>query len=159
MLEIYEGICPASNIKPLFIPNQLPIMPKITVLFGALLTGISLLILAINQTFSSPSIFIPAAVGLPLIVLGILSEGLPAKRKLLMHIAVTIGLLGALASLVPIKKQLTELTSGNALDPVRAGSVFSMAILCATYVFLCVKSFINARKALPKNSEDSKSAT
>jgi hypothetical protein len=134
-------------------------MPKITVLFGTLLLGISLLILAINQSFSSPSIFIPAAVGLPLIVLGVLSERLPGKRKLFMHIAVTIGLLGALASLVPIKKQLTELASGNALDPVRAGSVFSMAILCASYVFLCVKSFINARKTSQKNFDDSKPAT
>ena len=115
-------------------------------LFGALLVGISLIILAITQKIGSPSIFIPAAVGIPLFLLGLLSDRLPAKRKLLMHIAVTVGLVGALASLMPIGLQIAKLAKGEELDPLRAGSVFSMAILSGTYVFLCVKSFINARK-------------
>lgn len=134
-------------------------MPKITVLFGALLLGISLIILAIKQTVASPSIFIPALVGIPLVVLGWLSERTPTKRKLLMHIAVTVGLLGALASIVPIILQLSKLAKGEALDPVRAGSVFSMAILCTAYVFLCVKSFINARKSSQAASHDQASAS
>jgi len=122
-------------------------MPKITMLFGALLLGISLIILAITQKIGSPTIFIPSVVGIPLLILGFLSDKLPAKRKLFMHIAVTVGLLGALASLMPIGLQISKLAKGEALDPVRAGSVFAMAILCGIYVFLCVKSFINARKA------------
>lgn len=116
-------------------------------LFGALLLGISLIILAITQKIGSPTIFIPSIVGIPLLVLGFLSDKMPAKRKLLMHIAVTVGLLGALASLMPIGLQISKLAKGEALDPVRAGSVFSMAVLCGIYVFLCVKSFINARKS------------
>jgi hypothetical protein len=64
-----------------------------------------------------------------------------------MHIAVSVGLLGALASIVPIILQLSKLAKGESLDPIRAGSVFSMAILCGLYVFLCVKSFINARQS------------
>ena len=116
-------------------------------LFGALLLGISLIILAITQKIGSPTIFIPSVVGIPLLILGFLSDKLPAKRKLFMHIAVTVGLLGALASLMPIGLQISKLAKGEALDPVRAGSVFAMAILCGIYVFLCVKSFINARKA------------
>ena len=121
-------------------------MAKTTMLFGALLLGISLLILVFTQKVGSPSIFIPAAVGLPLLLLGFLADKQPMQRKLLMHIAVTVGLLGALASLVPTVIQLLKLAKGESLDPMRAGSVFSMAILCGLYVFLCVKSFINARK-------------
>lgn len=115
-------------------------------LFGALLLGISLVILAITQKIGSPSIFIPAVVGVPLLLLGFLTQQLPSKRKLLMHIAVTVGLLGALASIVPIILQISKLAKGESLDPLRAGSVFSMAILCGLYVLLCVQSFINARK-------------
>jgi len=80
------------------------------------------------------------------LLLGFLADKQPMQRKLLMHIAVTVGLLGALASLVPTVIQLLKLAKGESLDPMRAGSVFSMAILCGLYVFLCVKSFINARK-------------
>lgn len=121
-------------------------MAKTTILFGALLLGISLVILAITQKIGSPSIFIPAIVGIPLLVLGFLAEKQPWNRKLLMHIAVTVGLLGALASIVPIILQLSKLAKGESLDPLRAGSVFSMAILCGLYVLLCVQSFIQARK-------------
>ncbi|MFM8571354.1 MAG: hypothetical protein ACKOAU_07135 [Pirellula sp.] len=126
-------------------------MPKITMLFGALLVGISLIILAITQKVGSPSIFIPAVVGIPLLVLGYLSQAIPTKRKLFMHIAVTVGLLGALASIVPIGLQLSKIARGEVLDPLRAGSVFSMAILCGIYEFLCVKSFIKARKSEGSN--------
>ncbi|MFM8402460.1 MAG: hypothetical protein ACKOAH_31935, partial [Pirellula sp.] len=108
-------------------------MAKTTMLFGALLLGISLVILAITQKIGSPSIFIPAVVGVPLLLLGFLPQQLPSKRKLLMHIAVTVGLLGALASIVPIILQISKLAKGKSLDPLRAGSVFSMAILCGLY--------------------------
>lgn len=115
-------------------------------LFGALLLGISLVILAITQKIGSPSIFIPALVGVPLLILGFLAEKQPGNRKLLMHIAVTVGLLGALASIMPIILQISKLAKGESLDPLRAGSVFAMAILCGLYVTLCVQSFIKARK-------------
>jgi hypothetical protein len=121
-------------------------MAKTTMLFGTLLLGISLVILAITQKIGSPSIFIPALVGVPLLILGFLAEKQPGNRKLLMHIAVTVGLLGALASIMPIILQISKLAKGESLDPLRAGSVFAMAILCGLYVTLCVQSFIKARK-------------
>jgi peptidoglycan/LPS O-acetylase OafA/YrhL len=147
LIKIYVETNATSNIALLFRSFFEPIMSKITMLFGALLVGISLIVLALTQKMGSPTIFIPALVGIPLLALGFLSENQPAKRKLWMHIAVSVGLLGALASIVPIILQLSKLAKGESLDPIRAGSVFSMAILCGLYVFLCVKSFINARQS------------
>jgi hypothetical protein len=122
-------------------------MPKITMLFGALLCGISLIILMITQKVGSPSIFIPMAVGFPLLILGFLSSTKPHLRKHLMHGAVALGLLGALAALVPSLMQLGKLAQGEAVDLTRAGSVWAMAILCFTYVATGVQSFIRARKS------------
>jgi hypothetical protein len=47
---------------------------------------------------------------------------------------------------MPIILQISKLAKGESLDPLRAGSVFAMAILCGLYVTLCVQSFIKARK-------------
>jgi len=126
-------------------------MPNVTMLFGALLCGISLVILMITQKVGSPSIFIPMAVGLPLLILGFLSSTKPHLRKHLMHAAVALGLLGALAALVPSLMQLGKLAQGEAVDLTRAGSVWAMAILCFTYVATGVQSFIRARKSASVN--------
>lgn len=133
-------------------------MSKVTMLVGVLLLGVTIGIRLLNGEISSSTAYIPSAVGLPLLVLGFLSQALPQKRKLLMHIAVTVGLLGLLASIVPVVLQISKLARGESLDPVRAGSVFSMALLCAVYVFLCVKSFIDARKSRGSSTETKESA-
>ena len=133
-------------------------MSKVTMLVGVLLLGVTIGIRLLNGEISSSTAYIPSAVGLPLLVLGFLSQALPQKRKLLMHIAVTVGLLGLLASIVPVVLQISKLARGESLDPVRAGSVFSMALLCAVYVFLCVKSFIDARKSRDSSTETKESA-
>jgi hypothetical protein len=121
-------------------------MPKITMLFGALLCGISLAVLMITQKVGSPSIFIPMAVGLPLVILGFLSNTMPHLRKHFMHGALALGLLGALAAAVPSFMQIAKLAQGESLDMIRAGSVWAMAILCAAYVATGVQSFVRARK-------------
>ena len=117
LIKIYAETIATSNIAPLFRSLSKPIMSKITMLFGALLVGISLMVLALTQKMGSPTIFIPALVGIPLLALGFLSENQPAKRKLWMHIAVSVGLLGALASIVPIILQLSKLAKGNLWTP------------------------------------------
>jgi hypothetical protein len=68
------------------------------------------------------------------------------RRKLAMHIAVTVGLLGFLGTVSGLF-QLPTLLSGGAVQ--RPGAVVSksiMAVLMAVYVAMCVKSFIDARR-------------
>ena len=122
-------------------------MSKITMLFGALLCGVSLLGLLITGKVASVTIFIPMFVGVPLFLLGLFSELKPTLRKHLMHVAVTLGLLGALAALGRGIPQLIKMAGGAEVDPLPLASVWTMILLCSTYVVLCVQSFIQARRA------------
>jgi hypothetical protein len=93
----------------------------------------------------SVTALIPAAFGLLLVVFGALALD-DKRRKLAMHIAVTVGLLGFLGTVSGLF-QLPALLSGGAVQ--RPGAVISksiMAVLMAVYVAMCVKSFIDARR-------------
>jgi len=88
---------------------------------------------------------IPAAFGLLLVIFGALARD-EKRRKMAMHIAVTIGLLGFLGTVSGLL-QLPTLLSGGVVE--RPGAVVSksiMAVLMAIYVGMCVKSFIDARR-------------
>ena len=122
-------------------------MSKITMLFGALLCGVSLLAVLIAGKVGSVTIFIPMFVGLPLFILGLFSELKPTLRMHLMHAAVTLGLLGAVAALGRGIPQLIKLARGGEVDPLPLASVWTMILLCSTYVVLCIQSFIQARRA------------
>lgn len=122
-------------------------MAKTTMLFGALLCGISILVLLLQGEVASFSIFIPMFVGVPLLILGALSEFMPAQRKHFMHVAVTLALLGALAAIGRGVPQLVNLAKGEDVKTLPLASVWTMIFLCSTFVALCVRSFIAARRA------------
>ena len=84
---------------------------------------------------------IPGFIGLPLLLLGIMAGRMPERRKLLMHIAVTFGLICALGGLMGI----SSLVQGD-----MGGSTYAqliMLVVGSVYTFACVQSFIHARKA------------
>jgi multisubunit Na+/H+ antiporter MnhF subunit len=91
---------------------------------------------------------IPAALGLLLGIFGALSLSPdPSRRKLFMHINVTLGLLGFLGTVMGLI-QWFQMLAGNAVkNPPATESKAAMALLCLIYVILCVRSFIAARKA------------
>jgi hypothetical protein len=85
---------------------------------------------------------IPAFFGGALILCGLIVAVAPKTRKHVMHLAAMVGVLGAAGGLVPI------LRSGEfdlAKPAVRTGLL--MTFVCVFFVVLCVKSFIDARKA------------
>ena len=89
----------------------------------------------------SMTALIPGFVGLVLVVLGILAGQMPERRKLLMHIAVTFGLICALGGLMGV----SSLMQGDV-----GGSTYAqliMLVIGSVYTFACVQSFIHARKA------------
>ena len=119
-------------------------MANITIGFG-----IVLIVLGLGGYFGSDRVsvtaLIPAAVGLLLAIFGALARD-EKRRKMAMHIAVTIGLLGFLGTVSGLL-QLPTLLSGGVVE--RPGAVVSksiMAVLMAIYVGMCVKSFIDARR-------------
>ena len=111
--------------------------------------GVVLIVLGLGGYFATDMVsltaLIPAAFGLLLVVFGALALD-DKRRKLAMHIAVTVGLLGFLGTVSGLF-QLPTLLSGGAVQ--RPGAVVSksiMAVLMAVYVGMCVKSFIDARR-------------
>jgi hypothetical protein len=85
---------------------------------------------------------IPAYFGIVLALLGLLARN-PARRKLVMHLAVLVGILGLAGSI----RGPIQLISGTAVRPAAATAQTVMAALMALFVALCVKSFIDARRA------------
>ena len=112
-------------------------MYKITILFGALLlaTGLAGYF---GTGAKQLTALIPAALGLILLLCGFLASS-ENKRKMAMHIAVMVGLIGAIG-VIP-----TLLKKGQPAAALAAKSV--TLVLCIVFVGLCIRSFIEARKA------------
>jgi hypothetical protein len=96
-----------------------------------------------------PTALIPAWFGLALGIFGFLAiSPNERRRKLFMHINVTIGLVGFLGGLVEaIRGYLRASAAGLAPDQIAMASKLTMAGLLFIYVILCVRSFVAARRS------------
>jgi hypothetical protein len=123
-------------------------MAKLTILFGVLLILVGLIgYFATGHVH--PTALIPAGFGLLLGIFGLLADTPDTKRRMLfMHIAVTLGLLGFLATIQGLV-QWFEYLAGTLMPkyPSAVESKAAMSILCLIFVLLCVRSFITARRA------------
>lgn len=122
-------------------------MHKLTITFGVLLIvlGVACYVATGNKY---PTSLIPASFGVVLAVLGLLANTEDAKRRMLwMHLAVTVGLLGFLAT-IPAIFQTIRLSRGAVYPhPVAVEEKAAMSLLCLLFVSFCVRSFIQARRA------------
>lgn len=123
-------------------------MAKVTILFGVLLIILGLAGY-IGTGSQHPTALIPTWFGLALGILGILAISPSEKRrKVFMHINVTIGLLGFLgAAGRAIYASLHARSAGLEPDQIALTAQSTMAALLLIYVILCVRSFIAARRA------------
>jgi hypothetical protein len=123
-------------------------MAKITIIFSVLLIALGLVGFYGTGGIHYTAL-IPTWWGLALCLGGFLaispSEG---RRKLFMHINVTVGALGCIGAFVEALRGYGAARSAG-LDPdMRAlASKLAMGILLLIYVNLCVRSFIQARRA------------
>jgi hypothetical protein len=122
-------------------------MAKITVLFGVLLIilGAASYILTGHKF---PTSLIPVAFGILLVIFGSMAETPVSRRRMLfMHIAVTVGLLGFLAT-APALFSAFQLFKGKLFPyPAAIEEKAAMSVLLLIYVVLCVRSFIAARRS------------
>jgi uncharacterized membrane protein (UPF0136 family) len=112
--------------------------------------GIALIVLGLAGYFgtgaASPTALIPAVFGAALLAAGWLARR-PPRRKLAMHIAAGVTLLGFLGAARGIPKFLAYLSGADVERPAAAVTQSIMALLCAIFTGLCVKSFVDARRA------------
>lgn len=123
-------------------------MAKVTIIFGILLVVLGL-VGYYGTGAAHPTALIPTWFGLALGICGFLAISPSEKRrKLFMHINVTIGLVGLIGAVVKALNGYGNARS-QGLDPdMKAiGAQVIMAALLANYVYLCVRSFIEARRA------------
>ena len=122
-------------------------MAKVTIGFGIVL--ILLGAIGFFGTGSThPTALIPAYWGIALTICGILANSPSDKRRMIvMHIAVTIGLLGFLGSGTMAIVETVKAHGGPLAHPAAVESQATMAVICLVYVGLCVRSFIAARRS------------
>ncbi len=121
-------------------------MPPVTVGIGVLL-----IVLGLGGYFGTgqdhPTALIPAYFGAALLVLGLLGfkNGL---RKHVMHLAAMVGTIGLIGALVMVALALIHVARDGAFArPVAFACQVIMAGLCGVFVYLCVRSFVAARRA------------
>ncbi|MFC5862990.1 hypothetical protein ACFPT7_11855 [Acidicapsa dinghuensis] len=121
-------------------------MAKLTLVFAVVLIALGL-IGFIGTGSAHPTALIPAVLGLLLGIFGALAitpnEG---RRKLFMHINVTLGLLGFLGTVMGLVQWFQMLAGAAVKNPPATESKAAMALICLIYVALCVRSFIAARR-------------
>lgn len=131
-------------------------MAKVTLIFAALLVALGLA--GYFGTGSEhPTALIPTWFGVALGIFGFLAiSPNESRRKIFMHINVTIGLVGFVGAAVEIVRSLVSTIDLNAamsgaqpapINGIALGSKIIMACLLLIYVMLCVRSFIAARRA------------
>lgn len=120
-------------------------MARLTRVFGVVLVVLGAVYYVATGSLH-PTALIPAAFGFLLFVCGLLANTAEVgRRKLWMHVAVTIGLIGFL---FPAVRGGTALSRSTSLTPVQktaAQEEVIMAAVCAIFTALCVRSFVMAR--------------
>jgi hypothetical protein len=122
-------------------------MAKLTVAFGVLLIllGASFFV---GTGGAFPTSLIPVWFGIALCISGVLANTENSRKRMLwMHIAVTIGLLGFLGAAARAVLVYVRASGEPLAHPAAIVEQLAMAVLCAIFVGLCVKSFIAARRS------------
>ena len=115
-------------------------MEKISLIYGLflILWGAGVSYFSASNSITS---YIPSMFGLPILLFAILTLLFPNKKKLLMHIVVTFGLIIFLGGLDFFR------SLGNPFENFWADSSKLMMLITGfIFTLICIKSFIFARK-------------
>ena len=118
-------------------------MQKVAIGIGTVLflMGIAFYLVA-DPTRRSFTALIPSVLGLVIGICGMLAQN-ELRRKMAMHIAAGVALLGILGSLPRI---LPALTGAPITLPLAFAAQLLTVILCSIFLILCIRSFMSARR-------------
>ena len=117
-------------------------MESVSIIYGIflILWGVAVSFISGSNSLTS---FIPSMFGLPILLFAFLTIKFPNKKKLFMHIVVTFGLIVFIGGLDFSR----GLLKGTSFDNMWADtSKLMMLATGSIFTFLCIKSFIFARK-------------
>ena len=117
-------------------------MESISVIYGIFLIiwGVAVSFVSGSNSLTS---FIPSMFGLPILLFAFLAIKFPNKKKLFMHIVVSFGLIVFIGGLDFSRGLIKDTLFNNMWADT---SKLMMLITGLIFTFLCVKSFIFARK-------------
>ncbi len=117
-------------------------------LFGFILAvlGVAGFVFTGSSSFTA---LIPAVFGVILYICGRVGMSAPHLRKHVMHVAALVSLVGILGVLPRVVGKLPALFAGQPVEPSTTAVVLQLitAVLLLVFLVLCIKSFIDARKA------------
>lgn len=119
-------------------------MTKVTMATGAALVALGAIAYVASSAVSVTAL-IPAFVGLPILIAGVVARN-PAAHRHAIHAALAVALLGALGSLMQVAK-IGDVIAGTAQRPAAVIVSTIMFALLAIYVGLGVRSFVAARRS------------
>jgi hypothetical protein len=134
-------------------------MAKVTILFGLLLIVLGVAGY-VGTGWRAPTALIPMYFGIVFTILGFLARrGSQKKRMTVMHIAVTLGLLGFLGTVLSIWKFIRMETGHAVVRPIAVEDQAVFSFMMLIYVLLCVRSFIKARRTRVESGEQQPAAS
>ena len=120
-------------------------MPQLTIAYAIVLILLGI-IGYVATGMVSVTALIPSFFGIVFLILGLLGKA-ESRRKLMMHIAVALGLLAIVGTFNGIIATISYFGGGEVARPAAVISQAVMAILSILYVAMGVKSFVDARRA------------
>jgi hypothetical protein len=122
-------------------------MVKTTLVFAVLLIALGLAGY-LGTGSQHPTALIPAWIGIALGFGGLLAiSPSESRRKIFMHINVTIGVLGFLGGAVEVVRSYVRATFVGTTGLTALASKLALTALLLIYVLLCVRSFAAARRS------------
>jgi len=113
-------------------------MSKISIVVGVVLIVLGVIYFQLTKAGTA---LIPAYLGAVIAISGALAMK-PSLRAIFAHVALLVGALGLLAGLgMGMKTWMQKGLTYSAVEQLLMG------VICAVYVFLCIRSFRAARKA------------
>lgn len=120
-------------------------MPIVTIIYALALIGLGVFSYILTEMVSITAL-IPAFFGVPLLICGILARD-EAKLRHAMHGAAVLGLLGFLGTAKSLLYIPDILNNVELARPEAVKAQIVMAALSLVFVALCIKSFVDVRRA------------
>ncbi|MFG0263124.1 MAG: hypothetical protein ACF788_12100 [Novipirellula sp. JB048] len=119
-------------------------MARIAILFGLLLCTVTLAALIVSMQ-KMPAQFCPMMLGIPMLFCGVVGLN-PHRRRLAMHVAAAIALLGALTGGGNTLFALVRSLRGIEVNSLGIRVLVVMTVLCVVFLLFSLVSFIQTRR-------------